>query len=123
MTKHILITGGNRGLGLACIKLLLSSTCSSDKLHILMGTRNIEAGERAISTHLSQYKHEITPICIDVTSKLSIAKAVEKVRSISPKLSVLINNAGILDGPDVIKTNFSRCSGRYRCLSTFVIKK
>ena len=106
-SKHILITGGNRGLGLACIKLLLSSTCSSDKLHILMGTRNIEAGECAISNHLSQYKnHQITPICIDVTDKLSIAKAVEKVRSISPKLSVLINNAGILDGPDVIKTNF-----------------
>jgi len=74
-----------------------------------MGTRNIEAGERAISDHLTQYKNDhkiITPICIDVTDKLSIAKAVEKVRSISPKLSVLINNAGILDGPDVIKTNF-----------------
>ena len=108
MTKHILVTGGNRGLGLACIKLLLSSMSSSDKLHILMGTRNIEAGERAISNHLSQYKnrHQITPICIDVTDKSSIAKAVKKVRSISPKLSVLINNAGILDGPDVIKTNF-----------------
>ena len=105
-SKHILITGGNRGLGLACIKLLLSSTCSSDKLHILMGTRNIEAGEHAISTHLSQYQTKITPIQIDVCDKVSIAKAVEKVRSISPKLSVLINNAGILDGPDVIKTNF-----------------
>lgn len=106
MTKHILITGGNRGLGLACIKLLLSSTCSSDRLHILMGTRNIEAGEHAISNHLSQYQTQITPIQIDVCDKVSIAKAVEKVRSISPKLSVLINNAGILDGPDVIKTNF-----------------
>ena len=106
MTKHILITGGNRGLGLACIKLLLSSTCSSDKLHILMGTRNIEAGECAISKHLSQYQTQITPIQINICDEVSIAKAVEKVRSISPKLSVLINNAGILDGPDVIKTNF-----------------
>jgi len=71
-----------------------------------MGTRNIKAGECAISKHLSQYRTQITPICIDVTDKLSIAKAVEKVRSISPKLSVLINNAGILDGSDVIKTNY-----------------
>ena len=75
-----LITGTSRGIGLACAKKYIEMG------HEVIGFDRNEAG----FTHPA-YTHMI----VDITGELPEIKDVE----------VLINNAGIQEGPDVIETN------------------
>ena len=102
-TKYALITGANRGLGLSCVKTLLER--APEPLHILLCSRSREAGERAINEHQLN-SHRVSVVELDVTCKKSIAAAVLAVKKMTPSLSILINNAGILEGPETLKTNY-----------------
>jgi NAD(P)-dependent dehydrogenase (short-subunit alcohol dehydrogenase family) len=77
MNKSILITGANRGIGLALVNEALRR-----------GAKRIYAGTRGA---LRNSDARVTPLRLDVTNLSQIQQAVEKVDS----LDVLINNAGI----------------------------
>ena len=74
----VLITGANRGLGLALTQALLEG-----------GARKIYAGARDPSTIADQAG--VQPLKLDVTNAADIAAAVEAC----PDVSIVINNAGI----------------------------
>jgi NAD(P)-dependent dehydrogenase (short-subunit alcohol dehydrogenase family) len=92
--KTILITGANRGIGLALVNEALRR-----------GAKRVYAGTRG---GLQNGDERVTPLSLDVTSASQIEQAVDKVDA----LDVLINNAGIalyddLSKPDVIEQHLA----------------
>jgi NAD(P)-dependent dehydrogenase (short-subunit alcohol dehydrogenase family) len=92
--KTILITGANRGIGLALVNEALRR-----------GAKRVYAGTRGA---LQNGDERVTPLTLDVTSASQIEQAVDKVDA----LDVLINNAGIalyddLSKPEVIEQHLA----------------
>jgi len=80
--KNVLVTGSNRGIGLALVQNLSTR-----------GVRRIYAAARDVSSLndlLAQYPQLIVPLALDVTSATSLEQAVANVEN----LDLLINNAG-----------------------------
>eukprot|EP00440_Ansanella_granifera_P070223 gb/GFBE01076192.1/.p1 GENE.gb/GFBE01076192.1/~~gb/GFBE01076192.1/.p1 ORF type:complete len:299 (+),score=58.62 gb/GFBE01076192.1/:1-897(+) len=91
--QRVLVTGGNRGIGLEVVKSVLHE--SKDHF-VLLGCRNLEAG-RALAAKLSEEHGErVEAIQLEATSAESIARAVELVGRETGHLDILVNNAGIL---------------------------
>ncbi len=81
-----LVTGANQGVGLQVAKELVANGVT-----VLAGSRNLERGEAAAK--------EIGPgaiaLQLDVTDRVSIAAAAERIRQEFGRLDVLVNNAAI----------------------------
>jgi NAD(P)-dependent dehydrogenase (short-subunit alcohol dehydrogenase family) len=81
-----LVTGANQGVGLQVAKELVANG-----LTVLVGSRNFERGEAAAK--------EIGPAAItlqlDVTDRVSIADAAERIRKEFGRLDLLVQNAAI----------------------------
>jgi len=81
-----LVTGANQGVGLQVAKELVANG-----LTVLVGSRNFERGEAAVK--------EIGPgaiaLQLDVTDRVSIADAVERIRRELGRLDLLVQNAAI----------------------------
>lgn len=88
--KTVLVTGANRGIGLAIVKALLTR-----------GVSKVYAGTRDLSKLPDFGDPRVVPLTLDITNKEHVAAAAEAAGDVS----VLINNAGvaafssILDGP------------------------
>lgn len=93
----ILDLGANSGIGYETVVALSQESAN---FHILLGSRNVEKGEKAAneiqSTHGDSLKGTISVIQIDVTDQHSIQTAKEKIEADFGRLDVLINNAGII---------------------------
>src|SRR5689334_14702700 len=75
--KVVLITGANRGIGLALVEEALKR-----------GAKKVYAGTRAAMKHPD---NRVVPLVLDVTNLHQIASAATRIE----ELDVLINNAGI----------------------------
>lgn len=92
--RTVLITGANRGIGLALVNEALRR-----------GAKRVYAGTR---TGLQHADPRVAPLTLDVTNDLQISRAVKEVKT----LDVLINNAGIaiyddLGNSDIIEKHFA----------------
>lgn len=85
-----LVTGANRGLGLATANALARVGCT-----VLMAGRDPEAVDAAVAA-LRKQGLDVTPVIMDVSSLASIAAAAQDVRDRYGRLDVLVNNAGVL---------------------------
>src|SRR5688572_22049972 len=90
MTKTALITGANRGLGLATARRL-----AAFDITVLIGSRDPLSGERA-AHDLRAEGLDAHSVTIDVTSAESVQAARAAIATRYGQLDVLINNAGIL---------------------------
>jgi len=91
MSKIILVTGANTGIGYELVQML------AEKGHIVyIGARNISAGKKAQEKLVSAGLKTVKFVQIDVTSLPTIQAAVEAIAAAEGKLDVLVNNAGIL---------------------------
>jgi NAD(P)-dependent dehydrogenase (short-subunit alcohol dehydrogenase family) len=81
-----LVTGANKGIGFQIAKDL-----ASHGFTVLVGSRNLEDGERAAKS----VGGDARAVQLDVTDESSIAVAVERIRNEVGRLDVLVNNAGI----------------------------
>ncbi|KAJ7168812.1 hypothetical protein C8R46DRAFT_1092569 [Mycena filopes] len=97
-----LITGANKGIGLAIARKLARK---HDGYHVLLGSRDPDRGSKAAES-LRREGYSVEALQIDVTDDESIAAAVRIVESKFGRLDVLINNAGVaLDiGTDIVTT-------------------
>jgi NAD(P)-dependent dehydrogenase (short-subunit alcohol dehydrogenase family) len=81
-----LVTGANQGVGLQVAKQLVANGAT-----VLVGSRNFERGEATAK--------EIGPgaiaLQLDVTDRVSIATAAERIRREFGRLDLLVNNAAI----------------------------
>lgn len=89
----VLVTGGNRGIGLEVVKSLLEDGAN---YFVFLGCRDLQAGQVLVEKLRQVHGNRVEAVQLDVTSADSIAKAVAKVGEDGRHLNALINNAGIL---------------------------
>nr|WP_199156639.1 SDR family NAD(P)-dependent oxidoreductase [Pedobacter sp. ASV2] len=91
--KTVLISGGNRGIGLETAKKF-----SKQGYRVFLGTRNYEKG-LTLDEELRQSGFlNIIPIALDITDQASVHQARQTIEKETAVLDVLINNAGIRGG-------------------------
>ena len=95
MWKVILVTGGNKGIGLAIVEALLQEL--EDSI-VLLGSRDAVRGQQAVDGVVGklgkQFQPRLQPVLIDVTSQESVDKAAASVKRDHGKIYGVINNAG-----------------------------
>ncbi|PPQ67720.1 hypothetical protein CVT25_009326 [Psilocybe cyanescens] len=90
MSKVILVTGGNAGIGLSLVRLL------AEKGHVVyLGSRNPVSGKEAQERLNAEGLKTVKFIQLDVTQIATVEAAKETIEKAEGKLDVLINNAGI----------------------------
>lgn len=89
MKKIILVTGGNRGIGLAICRQL-----AKDGHTVILGSRDIRKGEKAAAT----LQGDVSVVQLDVTNISDISNITKYTKKAYGKLDVLINNAGVGGG-------------------------
>tara|TARA_B100000315_G_scaffold114229_1_gene104660 strand:- start:582 stop:1286 length:705 start_codon:yes stop_codon:yes gene_type:complete len=89
MTKNVLVTGGNRGIGLEIVKGMLSKGYK-----VLMGCRDEEAGLEAKKDIVGGDLHIIE---MPLDNETAIVDAFVRAEAVYGPVDILINNAGILD--------------------------
>ncbi|MEE8600092.1 SDR family NAD(P)-dependent oxidoreductase [Euzebya tangerina] len=77
-----LVTGGNRGIGLAVCRQLAAAGH-----RVLLGTRDAAAGKDAVRS----LEGDVTSVVVDVSDTTSVQAAVARI----DRLDVLVNNAGV----------------------------
>lgn len=94
--KIVLVTGGNRGIGLAIVTSLAEALTDSV---IIVGCRDPDAGNEVIRSMASKGSNRIEALRLDVSSDESIRQAVRTVDEKYHRLDVLVNNAGYAANP------------------------
>ena len=90
--KTVLITGGSKGIGLACAKEFAAEGCN---LHLVSRTKeDLENAKKEIEA-----EHGVQ-IMIHV-SNLSDSKNVDQLVKNCPKIDILVNNAGAIPAGDI----------------------
>ncbi|MEH7273851.1 SDR family oxidoreductase [Neobacillus vireti] len=86
---RILVTGANRGLGLA-----LAQTRAERGHHIVAGVRDVRQGENKLSDF--EFSKSVSIVPLDVTNEESVIRAANFVKEQFGSIDAIVNNAGIL---------------------------
>ena len=93
MSKAILVTGGNGGIGFALCKQLVSKG-EHGSCKVFLGARSAERGQAAVDDIKSQVPDsDIELLVMDVSDDKSVKAAADKMKDV--QLYALVNNAGI----------------------------
>ena len=92
-TRHALVTGANKGIGLAIARGLAKAGLS-----VWMGARDRARGQAAVERLLAEGL-DVRFLEIDVADEDSVRRAAETVARETGVLHVLVNNAGIILSP------------------------
>lgn len=87
-SKVALVTGGNRGIGLAIVKGL-----AERGFDVVLGCRDISQGEFAASN----IGANVVAVELDLSTHEARQEALARISKRFPKVDVLINNAGVLE--------------------------
>ena len=100
MTQKIaVVTGGNRGIGLA-----ISRQLAEKGVKVLMTGRNAETGEAA-AANLREQGHDVTFFAADVTDIAALRRLVKHIADDLGRVDILVNNAGIfIDRGSTVET-------------------
>ena len=99
--KRIIVTGANKGIGLAIVRRLLSEF---DETFLILAARCPEKSEQSVSMLLNEneaWQERLITLKLDVEQDDSVVEASKKIQSafkgISGPIHCLINNAGVGD--------------------------
>lgn len=87
--KIALVSGANRGIGLA-----IAIGLAQQGVTVLMGTRNLKNGEAVCAQH-GQEGLDIRPVQLDTTDDASVRAVSSLIQREYGRLDILVNNAGI----------------------------
>ena len=104
--KIALVTGGNKGIGLAICRALAAST--NPRVHVLLGSRDPQRGQQAVQQLQQEGRQNVEPISIDISDSASIASAARTVQQRFGGLDILVNNAGIATKGDAFDEHVAR---------------
>lgn len=97
MKRTVLVTGANRGIGLAIARQL------AERGHIiLLGSRELKAGEDAARS-LQRPGPDIESVHIDLTDPATVDAALNNVMKSGRHVDVLVNNAGVLHEKPILE--------------------
>jgi NAD(P)-dependent dehydrogenase (short-subunit alcohol dehydrogenase family) len=102
MTRTALVTGANRGIGLETARQL-----ARRGFHVVIAARD-EASGNLVAKEIHASGGIATFLALDVSDSTSVREAANRFASISGRLDVLINNAGIYPDEGVTITNVPR---------------
>ncbi|EEA93157.1 retinol dehydrogenase 12 [Pseudovibrio sp. JE062] len=94
--KTYIITGGNSGIGFEAARMLAGA--GGD---VVIACRNAEKGSAAQHALQAQAKGKIDLVQLDLSDLVSVRSAAEIVASRYTKIDGLINNAGIMQTPEL----------------------
>ena len=121
--KRILITGANKGIGLATVEAVLAHDASTV---VLLGSRNADRGTAARDALVAKqgdWAARIETVTIDVGSDASVTEAAAAVKAKHGEkaLAAVVNNAGVnLGSPDVAETVNVNTLGPKRVVDAFL---
>jgi NAD(P)-dependent dehydrogenase (short-subunit alcohol dehydrogenase family) len=92
MTRIALITGANRGIGLAAAQRLAELG-----IFVFLGSRDRDSGEAAAES-LRRLGLDTGPVQIDLNDNASVDAAISSIQNSGRAIDILINNAGVLQG-------------------------
>ncbi len=95
--KNVLVTGGNRGIGLG-----ICTAFAQSGANVIILCRNIEKGMQ-VAEDFKQYGGKYTCIHCDVADRTSIDTAVKEIYSFFDHVDVLVNNAGVATNIEFLK--------------------
>lgn len=95
-TAAAMVVGANRGIGHALVEALLERAGSGP---IYAACRSPDSA--AALQQLAAVQPRVRPLALDVTDEAGIEAAAAAVKATSPRLSLLINCAGVLHAPGV----------------------
>lgn len=90
MNRIALVTGGNRGIGLEVIRQLVQQGHN-----ILLGARDLNGIEDALSEIPQNERHLITPVRVDLKDAESIRQLAAKLSDKDHAVDILINNGAV----------------------------
>jgi NAD(P)-dependent dehydrogenase (short-subunit alcohol dehydrogenase family) len=90
MKRTVLVTGANRGIGLATARRLAEVGHS-----VFLGSRNLRDGEEAAEP-LRRRGLDVTPIALDLSAAATLDAAAKEIERSGRSIEVLVNNAGVL---------------------------
>ena len=98
--KRILVTGANKGIGLAIVQALLQHHTDT---FVLLGSRDLERGEQAMRALLdtnAAWQNRVDVVQLDVTDDISVRNAADSISQQfgQTPLYGLVNNAGTWAG-------------------------
>jgi NAD(P)-dependent dehydrogenase (short-subunit alcohol dehydrogenase family) len=91
--KSALITGANKGIGLATAKELLQNG-----YFVYLGCRDFQKGEQAVKDLMADGFQNVKVVELDVTNSNTVLSAKDTIAQEQDHLDVLVNNAGISGG-------------------------
>ena len=97
MKRTVLITGANRGIGLAIGRQLAGLGYS-----VLLGSRDLEAGENAAKS-LRRPKLDIEPVHMDLADPAAIDAGIRDIHASGRYVDILVNNAGVLHDKPILE--------------------
>ena len=89
-TPVALITGANKGIGQEAARQL-----AQRGFKVIVAARKADAGQKA-AQEIQDSGGDAQSVVLDVTRDKSVQAAAKEVAKITPRLDVLVNNAGIL---------------------------
>ena len=90
MSKIVLVTGANKGIGFGIAKHLGKSGWQ-----VIIGARDEQRAEKALSELTTAGAHVLGWVNVELRDLASIEKATKEINEKYPELSLLVNNAGI----------------------------
>jgi NAD(P)-dependent dehydrogenase (short-subunit alcohol dehydrogenase family) len=97
--KRALVTGGNRGIGLAIAQGLIDRN-----YEVIITARSLDSAKKAAE----KLDGKVIPLELDVSDDRSIAQAIATLTQQIDRLDVLINNAGVYPDQQVDSLTISR---------------
>lgn len=95
--KSYAITGGNSGLGLEATKILTSKGA-----RVVFTSRSEEKAETALQAIREDVPSaDVDYVLLDLADPDSIESAAEELREKCPRMDALINNAGVMQTPEI----------------------
>lgn len=103
--RTVLVTGGNRGIGLAICQRILEETTD---VKVLLGSRDKSRGTQAVEyleKIVTDARDRLEVVEMDTSSDESVTKAASEISSKHKSIYGIVNNAGVIDSP-CINTNY-----------------
>jgi NAD(P)-dependent dehydrogenase (short-subunit alcohol dehydrogenase family) len=94
--RTAVVTGASSGLGLETARVLAARGAT-----VVLACRDLEKAVRAAERIQAEVgRASLRMVRLDLASLVSVREAAGEIRSISPQLDLLINNAGVMDVPE-----------------------